>query len=98
LVLAAVAGLGLGLLLYGGLYFTVTRGLNSQCPALWFVGSLLMRMSLVLTGFYYISGGDWQRLIACLAGLVVTGIIFQVWQNNKNSAKPYAKERRSHAP
>ena len=79
LILAAVAGLGLGLVFYGGLYFTVTRGLCSRRPALWFTGSFLLRMGLVLTGFYFVSDGHWQRLIACLAAFVVTGVVFQGW-------------------
>jgi F1F0 ATPase subunit 2 len=79
LVLAAMAGLGLGLVFYGGLYLTVTRGLYSQRPTLWFTGSFLLRMGLVLTGFHFVSDGHWQRLIACLAAFVVTGAVFQSW-------------------
>jgi len=85
-VLAAMAGFGLGLFFYGGLYITVTRGLSSQHPALWFFFSLLLRMSIVLTGFYIISNGHWQRLLICLAGFVIARFL------------PFAHKGQHHAP
>jgi len=77
---AASAGLGLSVFFYAGLYITVTRGLSSQRPALWFFSSFLLRIALVLTGFYFISDGHWQRLIACLSAFMVTGVVIKVWK------------------
>lgn len=93
LFLVSIAGAGLGLFFYGGLYFTVTRSLESGHPALWFLGSFLIRMSLLMTGLYWISDGHWQRIVACLLGIMVTGVIFQVRQP---TPKPFEKAR--HAP
>lgn len=81
--LAALTGIGLGLIFFGGLWFTVRKGVASDQPALWFLGSLLLRMSVVLTGFYFISGGRWERLLACLMGfglarLIVTWVTLQL--------------------
>ena len=73
--LAALAGIGLGLIFFGGLWFTVRKGVASDQPALWFLGSLLLRMSVVLTGFYFISGGRWERLLACLMGFGLARLI-----------------------
>jgi len=87
LFFAAVVGLSLGVFFYGGLYFTVTRGLSSKHPGLWFVSSLLLRMGLVLTGFYFISDGHWQRIISCLSGFVVVGMVFQIWKKNRPLSK-----------
>ena len=69
--LAAVAGLGMGLLFFAGLRWTVARGLTSRQPALWFVGSMLLRVGLVTFGMYIVGGGRWQALLACLFGFVV---------------------------
>lgn len=64
-------GLLLGAMFFGGLWWTLRRGLASERPALWFFGSLLLRTSVALGGFYLVSGGDWERLLACILGFVI---------------------------
>jgi len=71
LVLALATGLSLGAIFFGGLWWTVRKGVSSKHPALWFLGSLLVRMSLVLVGFYFVGRGNWQRLVACLLGFII---------------------------
>jgi F1F0 ATPase subunit 2 len=71
LALAWVAGGALGAIFYGGLWWTVHKGVSSQRHALWFTGSLLLRMGISLTGLYLVSGGQWERLLLCLLGFVV---------------------------
>jgi F1F0 ATPase subunit 2 len=71
LVLAVAVGLALGLIFFGGLWWTIRRSLSARQPAVWILGSLLARMGVTLTGFYWVAGGDWQRLLACLAGFVI---------------------------
>jgi F1F0 ATPase subunit 2 len=75
LALALGAGGGLGAMFFGGLWWTVQKGVSSKQPALWFVGSLLLRMIMTLVGFYLVSGGDWKRLLACLLGFVIARFI-----------------------
>jgi F1F0 ATPase subunit 2 len=65
---AGVAGVGLGAVVFGGLWWTVREAVSSRVPALWFAGSLLVRTAVVLSGLYFVSGGDWKRLAACLVG------------------------------
>ena len=50
LALALSAGVLLGGIFFGGLWWTVRKGVSSTQPALWFFGSLLLRMSVTLTG------------------------------------------------
>lgn len=45
LALAWVAGMALGAMFYGGLWWTVRKGIRSQRPALWFLVSLLVRVA-----------------------------------------------------
>ena len=71
LVPALVAGVLLGATFFGGLWWTVRKGVSSQRPALWFFGSLLLRMSIALAGFYFVGRGHWERLVACLLGFVI---------------------------
>jgi F1F0 ATPase subunit 2 len=70
LLTAWLAGGVLGTIFFGGLWWTVRRGVSSQQPALWFLGSLLARMSVALAGFYFVSDGHWERLVACLLGFL----------------------------
>ncbi len=71
LVLAWAAGGVLGAMFFGGLWWTVRKGLSSTQPALWFVGSVLLRMGITLAGFYFVSGRHWERLLLCLLGFVM---------------------------
>ena len=75
LVPALAAGLVLGVFFLGGLWWTVRKGVSSKLPALWFLGSMLLRMSIVLAGFYFVGRGDWQRIIVCLLGFIIARII-----------------------
>ncbi len=43
LVLALVTGVLLGTLFFGGLWWTVRKGVSSKQPAFWFFGSLLLQ-------------------------------------------------------
>jgi F1F0 ATPase subunit 2 len=72
LALAWVAGAVLGVMFFGGLWWTVRKGVSSQRPAVWFLVSLLVRMSLALAGIYVVSEGHWERLLLCLVGFVMS--------------------------
>lgn len=75
LVLAWLAGGAIGAIFFGGLWWTVHKGVSSERPELWFLGSLLLRMTIALGGFYFVSGGRWQRLLLCLVGFVMARVI-----------------------
>jgi F1F0 ATPase subunit 2 len=98
LMLAGAAGLVLGAVFFGGLCWTVRKGVSSPRPALWFVGSMLLRTGVVLAGFYFVGGGQWQRLLVCLLGFIIARFLVmrftRVPVENPNS---HAKEA-SHAP
>ena len=71
LTFACAVGTALGAVFFGGLWWTIRQGVSSRQPALWFFGSLLLRMALILVGFYVVSGAQWERLVACLVGFVM---------------------------
>ena len=64
-------GFLLGVGFFGGLWWTVQKGLTAKNPALWFFGSTLLRVSLVLGGFYLIARDDWRALLVGLLGFVI---------------------------
>ena len=70
-----VAGVLLGGIFFGGLWWTVRKGVASRRPALWFLGSLTLRMAVALAGFYFVSGVHWERLLVCLLGFVAARLI-----------------------
>ena len=98
LVLAWLAGGLLGALFFGGLWWTVRRGVSSRRAALWFFGSLLVRMSIVLAGFYFVGRGNWERLAACLLGFIIARFIV-MWLTRtpieRHNSRP---KEASHAP
>ncbi|MEO6873467.1 MAG: ATP synthase subunit I [Opitutaceae bacterium] len=75
LILAGTAGVGLGAIFFGGLWWTVRRGVASAQPALWFLGSALVRTAVALAGFYFVSGGQWRRLVVCLVGFIAARLV-----------------------
>jgi F1F0 ATPase subunit 2 len=96
--LALVAGLVLGTIFFGGLWWTVRKGVSSKHPALWFLGSMLVRMSIVLLGFYFVGRDDWQRLVACLVGFIIARfIVMRLTRTPIEPPQSTAKEA-SHAP
>ena len=98
LVLALVVGLLLGTIFFGGLWWTVRKGVFSKSPALWFLGSMLLRMSLVLAGFYFVGRGDWVRLVICLLGFVVARFIVMRLTRPPVEQQNSATKEVSHAP
>lgn len=75
LTLSGAAGVLLGVIFFGGLWWTIRRGMTSPRPAAWFVGSLVLRMSVVMVGIYLVGVGDWRRMVACLLGFIVVRIV-----------------------
>jgi F1F0 ATPase subunit 2 len=75
LAVALLAGAILGAVFFGGLWWTVRKGVASERPALWFAGSLLLRTGLILAGFYFVSEGHWSRLATCLFGFLIARFI-----------------------
>lgn len=69
------AGFALGILFFGGLWLTVKKALSSRRPALWFIGSLLIRVSIALIGFYYLAQGSWKNLLISVSGFIIARTI-----------------------
>lgn len=74
LLLSWTVGVGLGTLFFGGLWWTVRHAVAAQHPALWVFGSIVLRTSVTLTGFYLVAGDQWERLLLCLLGFVVARV------------------------
>lgn len=98
LALPWAAGAGLGVIFFGGLWWTAVRGISSRHAALWFFCSLLLRVSIVMAGFYYVGGGHWKRLLICLLGFVMARFaVTWITRPSIGHRKPDVAEA-SHAP
>lgn len=83
-------GLLLGVIFFGGLWWTIRKGLSSPRPGLLFLASAVLRMGIVVTGFYFISDHQWQRILACLVGFIMARLAVTLWTSNKQSEEKHA--------
>lgn len=98
LLLAWVIGVALGAVFFLGLWWTVRVAVLSKVPALWFCSSVLLRMSLVVAGFYFVFGGHWERLLLCLLGFTMARYCVQTVTRFKGETKHRKLEVMRHAP
>jgi len=98
LIVAFTTGALLGVIFFGGLWWTVRKAVFSTQPALWFFGSLLLRMSIALGGFYLVGGGHWERLVVCLLGFVAARLVV-TWMTRPQQLNqlPRPMQEASHA-
>jgi F1F0 ATPase subunit 2 len=89
LVFALLVGALLGVFFFAGLWWTVRKLESSKQVALLFLGSMLLRTSVVIIGFYFILGDNWQRILAGLLGFIIVRIIVtrltRIAEQSKNS-------------
>jgi F1F0 ATPase subunit 2 len=98
LVLAGMAGWMLGAFFFGGLWWTVQKGVSSKRPAVWFLVSLLVRMSIALLGFYFVGRGHWERLVACLLGFAFARFVLTWMTRSPREKRTRPAQEVSDAP
>lgn len=95
---ALAAGLALGAFFFGGLWWSVRKGLASKTPARWFFGGALARMAVVVPGFYLAGNADWRRMALCLAGFFIARLA-AVWLARAPArASHFPGKEAGHAP
>lgn len=75
LILALFAGFLLGIVFFGGLWWTIRKGLRSPRPAVWFLGSLVVRTTIAVIGFHLVARGRWENLLLCLLGFIMARML-----------------------
>jgi F1F0 ATPase subunit 2 len=88
---ALIAGFAAGAVFFGGLWFTVRKGVIAKVPALWFIPSFIIRVGATLVIFYYAGDGTWQRLLLCLTGFLIARVAVTRFTKNKQF-KPRKEE------
>ena len=88
LILAALAGVLLGTFFFGGLWWTVRTQLTSEWLPAWLAGSLILRTTFALAGFYFVGSGNWRRLLACLLGFFLARVLVMRLTRVTEGARP----------
>lgn len=91
LIFSAIAGVAIGAIFFGGLWWTVRRGMQSPRPALWFLVSAVIRTGIALAVFYFVGAGQWQRFAACLVGFVIARLLI-TWMTRQKQEEHHAPE------
>ena len=75
LIVALVVGMALGAFYFGGLWITVRRIPTMPMPAIWLALSFAVRTAAVLSGFYVVADGNWERLVISVAGFLIARML-----------------------
>ena len=65
-----LGGAVLGILFFGGLWFTVKKSVIAKRPALLILISFFVRIAITVIGFYVLGGDNWQNILLCLFGFI----------------------------
>ncbi len=95
LLFALLEGALLGVFFFAGLWWTVRKLDSAKHAALLFLGSMLLRTGIVVLGFYFILGDNWQRLLVGLLGFVMVRIIVTRLTPIADESKTIVTESRS---
>ncbi len=71
MALALFTGILAGTFCFLGLWFTLKKMTTSRIPALWVLGSFILRTAVTLLAFYYVAMGRWENLLFSLAGFII---------------------------
>jgi F1F0 ATPase subunit 2 len=71
LAMMFIAGLALGAFYFIGLWQTVCRLAQTENRIGLLLASYVLRLAVVLTAFYFLMSGHWERIVAALIGFVV---------------------------
>jgi len=75
LSVALMAGVALGLVFFGGLWWTVRLAVSSKWVGLLFFASLVLRTAIVMGGLFFVCDDDWRRWLASLLGFIAGRLV-----------------------
>ena len=75
LTLMALIGAVLGAVYLAALWINVQQITRARRPGVVLAIGAAARITFLLGAFYLVTGGDWQRLVACLLGFLLARLI-----------------------
>ncbi len=88
LFLVFIAGVALGIGYFASLWWTIRRLRYVKHPAYWVTGSALVRLTVVLVGFWALMAGRWENLLAAVLGFVVARTVMIRLQGDVRTPPP----------
>lgn len=83
-----MGGTVLGLAYFSGLRYTVGRLVASPRPYRLLAASFTIRAALAVGAFYFIMGGEWERLASAMTGfLLVRFVLIRKWGSVESSGR-----------
>lgn len=79
LTLMALIGAVLGAVYLAALWINVQQITRGRRPGALLAIGAAARITFLLGAFYLITGGNWQRLVACLVGFLLMRLIVTRW-------------------
>ena len=92
LLFALLVGILLGVFFFAGLWWTVRKLDSVKHVAILFLGSMVLRTGIVVLGFYFVLGDNWQQLLAGLLGFIIARIIITRLSRIADKSKPMSRE------
>ena len=82
-------GVILGIIFFGGLYWTIQRLAEAKHPALLMTLSLLLRMAILLGVLFYVAKGGYQGILFALLGMILVRVVmtFKIKKPNEKTKK-----------
>jgi F1F0 ATPase subunit 2 len=74
-----LAGFGLGLIFFGGLWITLRALPGSRNPGVMMLASFWVRTALAGAGFVLVIDHRWQRAVASLLGFLIARLVLTRW-------------------
>ncbi len=84
-IVALIAGMGLGMIFFASLWWSVQRCVQSTMSLRWFISSFIARTVFVLVVFYIIGAGQPFKFGLCLLGFILARAI--ILRRNGSSIK-----------
>lgn len=86
MILGFLGGVVLGILFFGGLYWSVNKLPEVKHPGLLMMASLLLRMAILLAGLYLVMRGDIKNLLAAVVGVMLVKFVMIARVQKKTTA------------
>ena len=75
MVVGFFGGFVLGLVFFGGLYWTIQQLPTVRHPSLLMAASMLVRMAVLLAGLYFLMAGGIKNLLAAVVGVMLVKVV-----------------------
>ena len=92
MVISFLIGLLLGILYFGGLYYSTKKFNKVKRPALFMILSFIIRMGILLIGFYYLAKIDYRNVLIGLVGVILVRVIMVLKVKESNSKSVQREE------